>query len=133
MKKTLFVVLGLAAAGLFLSADAKAQAATSDLWCEEAPAGTPVCNVNANWANRRKQLGVDEVCCVWKEQNRGNKGNTGAKAPEQKPGKKVVAKEAPKAKPEPKVKPAVKPENKVKPAPKAQPKTTKTVEKKTAK
>lgn len=79
MKKVLFIIFGLVVAGLFLGTDAQAQQATSQLYCEEAPAGTPVCNVpGTNWANRRKQLGVDEVCCVPKEQGRGGKG--GAKS-----------------------------------------------------
>ena len=98
MKKTLFAVLGLLVIGSVFSVKANAQAATSDLWCEEAPAGTPVCNVDTNWANRRKQLGVDEVCCVYKENSRGGKGaKAGAKS--RKGGAKVSATKGAKSSP----------------------------------
>ena len=98
MKKILFIVFGIFAIGVLFSTKASAQQeATSDLWCEEAPAGTPVCNVDTNWANRRKQLGVDEVCCVYKEGGRGGKGSVSNPKSTPKASPKAGPKSTPKA------------------------------------
>ena len=100
MKKILFVIFGIIVVGIVFTVKANAQMeATSDLWCDEAPAGTPVCNVvnnNGNWYTNRIKERRDEVCCVSRPTTDGGRVSTSDPKSAPKTGPKVNLKTGPK-------------------------------------
>ena len=79
MKKVMFVVFGFFVGSVLLGTRVSAQETpTSQLYCEEAPQGTPHCD-DLSFLNRRKN-GADEVCCLPKIQKTGNTTQKGTRS-----------------------------------------------------